>query len=294
MNPFLFSTILCQQHILAQTPPTDTEPIAIESNTNNNFLESVQPQEKQKTYILGSGDSLIIKIWSGDHFEQGMSGEYIILNNETIEIPIVGQVQIGNKNERQASEILAKALAAYIINPIVQINIKKHNSKKAHVLGAVDRPGPIVMDRPMTLLTALSSASLSRTKRHDGAWAAQKVYIQHPDGNVDVLPLEPLLQRGEGNAKLLDGDIIYVADGAYVYVSGKVEKPGGVPFRASMTITDALSHAGGASSSANLKEVYILRNGKRIHINVKQIFQGKTPDVDLKEGDRLFIEESIW
>jgi protein involved in polysaccharide export with SLBB domain len=61
-----------------------------------------------------------------------------------------------------------------------------------------------------------------------------------------------------------------------------------------MTITDALSHAGGTSVDANLREVYILRDGKRIHVNVKQIFQGKTPDIDLQEGDRLFIEESIW
>ena len=97
-----------------------------------------------------------------------------------------------------------------------------------------------------------------------------------------------MLQRGEGNRKLKNGDSIYVADGAYVYVSGKVEKPGGVPFRSGMTITDAISHAGGEASSANLKEVYILRNGKRIHINVNKIYQGKTPDVDLKEGDRLF------
>jgi polysaccharide export outer membrane protein len=146
----------------------------------------------------------------------------------------------------------------------------------------------------MSLLTALSKASLSRTKRHDGAWAAQKVYLQHTNGHVDVLPLEPLLQGGEGNRTLLNGDIIYVADGAYVYVNGKVEKPGGVPFRTGMTITDALSHAGGTSGDANLREVYILRDGKRIHVNVKQIFQGKTPDIDLQEGDRLFIEESIW
>ena len=128
----------------------------------------------------------------------------------------------------------------------------------------------------------------------DGAWAAQKIYLQKRDGSVEIIELEGLLQRGIGNRTLEHGDIIYVADGAYVYVNGEVEKPGGVPFRPGMTITDALSHAGGATSGANLKEVYILRYGKRIHINVKSIFQGKTPDVDLQEGDRLFIEESIW
>ena len=293
MNELLFPILLLQSILVAEAPPKDVGITNIATPLDSSSISEPSDQYEE-TYVLGSGDSLIIKIWSGDHFEQGMSGEYIILNNGAIEIPIVGQVQIGEKEEREASEILSGELSAYIINPIVQINIKKHNSKKAHVLGAVDRPGPIVMDRPMTLLTALSRASLSRTKRHDGAWAAQKVYIQHTDNRVDVLPLEPLLQRGEGNETLRDGDIIYVADGAYVYVSGKVEKPGGVPFRTGMTITDALSHAGGAASSANMKEVFILRNGKRIHINVKQIFQGKTPDVDLKEGDRLFIEESIW
>ena len=170
----------------------------------------------QGGYQLGNGDSIIIKIWSGDHFESGMSGEYIILSNGTIEIPIVGAIHIAEKNERNAADLLANSLKEYIINPIVQIDIKSHNSKKVHVLGAVDRPGPIVMDRPITLLTALSKASLSRSKRHDGAWAAQKVYLQHEDGTVDIIPLDPLLQEGVGNQVLRHDDTIYVADGQYV------------------------------------------------------------------------------
>ena len=279
--------------VIAQSPP--------ETETNESVASTVLPENsipipspKIEGYRLGRGDILFIKIWSGEFFEQGMSGEYMILSDGSIELPIVGPLQIANKDEQSASEVLSLALAEYIINPIVQINIKSHKSQQIHVLGAVNNPGPIIMDRSMTLLTALSKASLSRSKRHNGAWAAQKIYHQHASGQVDIIDLEKLLQKGEGNRTLQQGDIIYVADGAYVYVNGEVEKPGGIPFRPGITITDALSHAGGATSGANLKEVYILRNGKRIHINVKQIFQGKTPDVDLQEGDRLFIEESIW
>ncbi|MAA78134.1 MAG: hypothetical protein CL916_02655 [Deltaproteobacteria bacterium] len=284
----LFVALLYPFEVVAQEPALNL-PKLVEKSADAN--ETSPPQVG---YQLGNGDSIIIKIWSGDHFESGMSGEYIILSNGTIEIPIVGAINISNKNERAAADLLANSLQEYIINPIVQINIKSHNSQKIHVLGAVDRPGPIVMDRPITLLTALSKASLSRSKRHDGAWAAQKLYLQHEDGTVDIIPLDPLLQEGLGNQLLRQDDTIYVADGAYVYVNGKVEKPGGVPFRRGMTVTDALSHAGGTSVAANLKEVYILRNGKRIHVNVKEIFQGKKPDIDLLEGDRLFIEESIW
>ena len=284
----LFLSFLSPVQAYAQEPELNLP--ELEENPEAQAEDSVP----QSGYQLGNGDSIIIKIWSGDHFESGMSGEYIILSNGTIEIPIVGAIHIAEKNERNAADLLADSLKEYIINPIVQINIKSHNSQKVHVLGAVARPGPIVMDRPITLLTALSKASLSRSKRHDGAWAAQKVYLQHEDGTVDIIPLDPLLQEGVGNQTLRHDDTIYVADGAYVYVNGKVEKPGGVPFRNGMTVTDALSHAGGTSVAANLKEVYILRNGKRIHVNVKQIFQGKKPDIDLLEGDRLFIEESIW
>ena len=284
----LFLLLLFPSKMEAQEPELNL-PKLVDTTADEN-----DAPVSQSGYQLGNGDSIIIKIWSGDHFESGMSGEYIILSNGTIEIPIVGAIHISNKNERAAADLLSTSLQEYIINPIVQINIKSHNSQKVHVLGAVDRPGPIVMDRPITLLTALSKASLSRSKRHDGAWAAQKVYLQHEDGTVDIIPLDPLLQEGTGNQLLRQADTIYVADGAYVYVNGKVEKPGGVPFRRGMTVTDALSHAGGTSVAANLKEVYILRNGKRIHVNVKQIFQGKKPDIDLLEGDRLFIEESIW
>ena len=285
----MFVGMCLSNEVLGQEPTLDV-PTLLDATPE----ESPPDTPTQNEYQLGIGDSIIVKIWSGDHFESGMSGEYIILSNGTIEIPIVGAIHISEKNERKTADLLSDSLAEYIINPIVQINIKKHNSQKVHVLGAVDRPGPIIMDRPISLLTALSKASLSRTKRHDGAWAAQKVYLQHSDGSVDIIPLDPLLQKGEGNQLLHREDTIYVADGAYVYVNGKVVKPGGVPFRNGMTVTDALSHAGGTAVDANLREVYILRNGKRIHVNVKKIFQGKLPDIDLQEGDRLFIEESIW
>ena len=131
------------------------------------------------------------------------------------------------------------------MNPIV-ITVAGFNSQRISVLGAVQRPGVIQISGQTTLLEALAERQLTRKKRANGAWAAQKVHLHRKSGEIVVIDLESLLASAKGNVMLLDGDMIYVSDGAYVYINGKVKQPGAVPFSSGMTVTDAIAEAGGS------------------------------------------------
>ena len=50
----------------------------------------------------------------------------------------------------------------------------------------------------------------------------------------------------------------------------------------------------GYDEEANLRKLYINRKGKQLEIDLRAIFQGDAEDVILEEGDRLYLEESIW
>ena len=258
------------------------------------YVTANEPTTQFENYTIGMGDLLSITVWAGEYLEEDMKGEYLVLDSGVIEMPLVGDIEIGGKTEEQATNQIIIELKQYIRKPIVQLKVQSFNSQKVSVVGAVQRPGVIQIKGSLTLLQALAEKQLTRKKQGSGAWAAQKVFLTRKDQTSSTIDLEALLTLGKGNVLLRDGDNIFVSDGAYVYVNGKVSKPGPVPFRKGMTVSEALAEAGGEEKGANLRGVYIFRDGQRLKINVHKIRQGKEEDRDLKEGDTLFVEESIW
>jgi polysaccharide biosynthesis/export protein len=80
-----------------------------------------------------------------------------------------------------------------------------------------------------------------------------------------------------------------------VYLLGEVARPGAYMLIPGMTILQALSNAGGFSSYANTKKIYLLRqeNGKqqKLFFNYKDVIDGKRTDqnVLLKTGDTIVV-----
>ena len=191
-------------------------------------------------YTIGTGDLLSITVWAGEHLEEDMKGEYLVLDSGVIDMPLVGDISISGKTKEQAKNEITTNLEEYIRNPIVQLKVQSFNSQKVSVQGAVQRPGVIQIKGSLTLLQALAEKQLTRNKKGSGAWAEQKVFLTRKDGTKQIIDLEALLTLGKGNALLKDGDNIFVSDGAYVYVGGHVSKPGAVPYRKGMLASEAL------------------------------------------------------
>src|SRR5277367_6632200 len=80
-----------------------------------------------------------------------------------------------------------------------------------------------------------------------------------------------------------------------VYILGEVNRAGAYPLLPQMTFLQALSSAGGFTTFANLKKIYLLRqaNGKQeIHpFNYKDVITGKNSDqnITLKAGDQIVV-----
>jgi polysaccharide export outer membrane protein len=74
-------------------------------------------------------------------------------------------------------------------------------------------------------------------------------------------------------------------------LQGEVRKPGTFPFSAPITVLEALAEGGGFSDWANTKKIYILRNGKRLKFNYKDVSHGKHSEqnVTVQNGDEIFV-----
>jgi polysaccharide export outer membrane protein len=74
-------------------------------------------------------------------------------------------------------------------------------------------------------------------------------------------------------------------------LQGEVRKPGTYPFSAPITVLEALAEGQGFSDWANTKKIYVLRNGKRLKFNYKDVSHGKHSEqnVIVQNGDQIFV-----
>jgi protein involved in polysaccharide export with SLBB domain len=109
-----------------------------------------------------------------------------------------------------------------------------------------------------------------------------------------VINLEKLLADETDLWSLKAGDLVYVPEGAMVYVSGQVTKPGPVLFTDGITLTQALNAAGGPLPTARLRTAFILRDGVRTVVKLKRILRGQELDITLRPGDQIFLEQAVF
>jgi polysaccharide export outer membrane protein len=114
-----------------------------------------------------------------------------------------------------------------------------------------------------------------------------------------VVDLTQLLLKGDMdlNYSIQNGDVVYVPFFQTAYVLGAVAKPGPVPLKNNMTVTKAISQAGGLHIMLSSNNATVLRQGEEgqrvtIPINIGQISKGNEADVPLKENDIVFVQES--
>jgi len=83
-----------------------------------------------------------------------------------------------------------------------------------------------------------------------------------------------------------------------VTVLGQVSKPGTFPYTPALTLIQAISQAGGLTSIANLDRVNLTRRigagSRTVVISIGSIMEGRSADIPLQSGDRIFVHERLF
>ena len=100
---------------------------------------------------------------------------------------------------------------------------------------------------------------------------------------------------------LLDPSVIVTIEeynSKRVTVLGQVQKPDSFPLTPGLTLIQAISLAGGMNSIADTDQVTLTRktrSGTRtVRLSVEAINDGRSPDLPLQAGDRIFVHERIY
>ncbi|MCB9730970.1 MAG: SLBB domain-containing protein [Deltaproteobacteria bacterium] len=254
---------------------------AQESGSKNTTQPSLPAVSAE--YKVGEGDVLRVEIYG----EDDMSGSFTVGVGGVLNYPMLDNLVVVGKTADTISREMAQALQVSLLeDPRVSVRVERCSSQRVYVLGQVSSPGEFPLCGPTTLLEVLARAGGVTDD------TVSRVRVTREGEPEQEINYDELIHLGLGNVELRHGDRIFIPEGLVVYVAGQVGQPGALPFRKGMTITQAINEAGGLTSLARTRKVFVLRDGKRLEVKLGRILRGREIDFELRPDDQVFIGES--
>ncbi|MHB8405649.1 MAG: polysaccharide biosynthesis/export family protein [Gammaproteobacteria bacterium] len=202
---------------------------------------------------------------------------FVVSAKGTIFFPYAGTVKVAGETVNQIRARLSQALATYIKDPQIDVQVVGFHSQTYQLAGAVMKPGLYPLTNvPLTVSEAIASAggvvnslpssggsSLSDLMSLPLADLAHVILI-HDDTRA-VLDLRDFYLYGDQTQDHLirAGDIIQVPNNSFdqVHLIGEVMKQGNYPMsNGSLNLAQALGEAGGINLiSANPTRIFVFR-----------------------------------
>ena len=306
---------------------------------NFNVYYSLEAQEKNKLqtsndlilqkdkYILGPGDKLQITFL----YTPSLTGEYPILSNGSLPLPLVGNLDVREKNINEVQNILIKEFSKQLLRPDLSIQLVEFRPVKISVIGEVNKPGlhdfsyadedGMVKESP-TLIDALVKAGgvTSQTNLRD-VEVIRRFYDKEKSLKKTSLNLVDIITKGDQsqNIFLYDGDIVTLKKAAIneeefnsiassnifpqkitVNILGSVYRPGNRTIKSNTPLVQAIMQAGGPikwkSNKGNVELIRINQNGsayrKRFKIDLRQSMSRENNPI-LRDGDLIRVKPTL-
>lgn len=223
--------------------------------------------DKSYEYKVGAQDVLRITVWNHPELNNPsgtlneLSGR-VVNEDGTFFYPYAGQIKAAGRSVQSIRDELAKKLARVLVEPQVDVSVMNYRSKRAFVVGQVEKPGTVpITDVPLTVTDLIAQAG--------GITATADLRAAQLMHNGRSLPIDlyALYYQGDvaQNVWLSPGDILTIPENRYnkIFVLGEVTKPQSLVMpRGRISLAEAISDAGGFNPlSANAGQLYVIRSG---------------------------------
>jgi polysaccharide biosynthesis/export protein len=268
-------------------------------------------------YTLGPGDRVRIDVFNVPEY----SGEFLVLVDGSLNLPIIGAVQVAGANLAQASEAIRVKYQTYVRTPYITVGLVIARPIQITIAGAINRAGSY----SIPLSDARKFPTLSQAVQLAGGvnQSANLRQVQVRRGKrVGSVNLLAVLQRADSSQDLTlrDGDAIFIPtatnvdandisriaesnigsqDSAIkVTVAGEVNRAGAYSIALSSTPTEtrkfptlsqAVQLAGGVNQTSDLRRIRLTRGSSTVAFNLLAVLQGAGKDITLRDGDAIFV-----
>jgi polysaccharide biosynthesis/export protein len=230
-------------------------------------------------------------------------------------LPMVGRISASGMSVEQLQAEISTRLKKFVKDPQVTLFVSDYRSHPVTVAGAVEKPGVIQVEGPISLFSVLVQAggpkdagpTVTLTRQAENGPISDSNAVVSRDGKYSTLelPLQDVI-RGHGEAASVavqPFDVVTVSDQKkpkMVFIAGEVNKPGAIELSSqdTVSISKALAMAGGLTHVASAGKTVIRHidpNGRETafaFVNLKKIMSGKAKDLTLMDGDVVIIPSS--
>jgi len=266
--------------------------------------EAVPPKPAEATrgdYAVGSGDVLEVTVFGNED----LSRVCTVQTNGSISYPLLGEVQVAGLTvaeiQRKITNLLEKD---YLVKPQVEVKVREYQSQFVSVVGEVNSPGRKPLRGRTRLIDILTEAGGFRPTA-SGDVILARTDGEFGDGQKSIIvrisrSTSPSMQDLVNlELPLRNGDIVTALPKSFVTVDGEVTRPGRYAIEADLTVTGALSLAGGltrfGSGSVKVRRTDPATGKVSIlEVDLKDVRNGKTPDVALVPNDVISVSRRVF
>lgn len=254
---------------------------------------TAQSSQAALEYIVGTQDRLSITVVD----EPTLTRVVTVGSDGSFDYPFIGQVKATGLTVRAIQQdITTRLKEKYLRNPQVAIEVEAYRSQVIYVWGQVKTPGSVTLMGNISLTEALAKAGsptpdagayIEINRRPRQVAAAGDAHAKPVAERISMADL----QSGRAQEILLsDGDTVFVPKAEMFFVTGFVRNGGPFLHEAGMTVSKAVSMAGGATEKGSRSRIRITRI-----VNGKQVVMKDVKLEDLVEpGDSVEVLPRLW
>ncbi|MDQ2731872.1 MAG: SLBB domain-containing protein, partial [Armatimonadota bacterium] len=227
-------------------------------------------------------------------YKQGMGiQEAVAAANGPTDFGDRTHVRVVHANGRQVTVDLQKIMDGTQDNIMLQPDDVVTVPEAGHIVvqGQVTTPKNIQLKPNMTLEQAVAESGGPKERANESA-----IRIDHKDGTSQTIDLLKNQQAfGKDNTLLQADDVITVPEQLDVTVQGQVTTPKNILFKPGMTLTEAVTAAGGSTDKADNTQVLIVsHDGQRRQVDWNKITTTGVGDTNvLQPGDTVTVPEQL-
>lgn len=246
--------------------------------------------------ILRAGDQITITVYDHPDYQPLV----VVPPDGRIVLPLIGAIPdcLDVSPETLAERVRVALADGYIVDPVVSVHITIYAPRQVSVLGHVGQPGVIELT-PGTAMTSLQAISRCGGFLADANRQAARLIRRGADQSLLSLeiPASNAVSELQHDPRLQAGDLIIVPQLERIFVIGRVRAPGAVnlPSEGSLSVSKAISLAGGFAEFAREGAVVLLREGAPVrNLDIQSRLQGdeQAEDPFLQPGDTVYVPES--
>ena len=242
-------------------------------------------------YLVGPGDQLVIRSWTGavEHY----NGQVPVAPEGNVYLPLLGTVSVAGQNLAQVTNLLAARFAKFFRGADTTVTIVAPRNVEVYVTGDAVAPGKYTLSGTATVFTALYAAG-----GPSPIGSLRNVRLSRKGQPTKIIDLYAYLLTGERDqdVALNPGDTVFIGPAAAsIGIAGLVRRPALYEITDGLSIAESLTLAAGLDPRGYGPNIEVWRVDKNTAWNVINVdLNGakgeiKGPDFKLQNGDLVLV-----